>query len=145
MRYLGQGHEIPVEVPLGDLAGESRGAMRAAYEEAYKVLYKRTIPDARIEILAWSVTISTVPEQQQAVAKIRPGQERVSGVMRAVHDGRTNAETMVPFHHRDDLEPSDIIRGPALIGEAETTIFVPATFDASIDNLGSIVLQRKPN
>jgi len=52
---------------------------------------------------------------------------------------------MVPFHLRDDLEPSDIIRGPALIGEAETTIFVPATFDALIDNLGSIVLQRKPN
>ena len=145
MRYLGQGHEIPVEVPLGDLTGEGRGTMRAAYEEAYKVLYKRTIPDARIEILAWSVTISTVPEQQQAVAKIRPGQERVSDVMRAIHDGQTNAETMVPFHHRDDLEPSDIIRGPALIGEAETTIFIPATFDASIDNLGSIVLQRKPN
>jgi len=145
MRYLGQGHEIPVEVPLEDLTSESGDAMRAAYEEAYKVLYKRTIPDARIEILAWSVTISTVPEQLQAAAKIRPGQERVSDVMRAIHDGQTNAETMVPFHHRDDLEPSDIIRGPALIGEAETTIFIPATFDASIDNLGSIVLQRKPN
>ena len=145
MRYLGQGHEVPVEVPLGDLTSESGDAMRAAYEKAYKVLYKRTIPDARIEILAWSVTISTVPDQVQAAAKIRPGQERVSDVMRAIHDGQTNVKTMVPFHLRGDLEPSDIILGPALIGEAETTTFVPATFDASIDNLGSIVLQRKPN
>lgn len=145
MRYLGQGHEVPVEVPLGDLTSESGDAMRAAYEEAYKVLYKRTIPDARIEILAWSVTISTVPDQLQAAAKIRPGQERVSDVMRAIHDGQTNVKTMVPFHLRGDLKPSDIILGPALIGEAETTTFVPATFDASIDNLGSIVLQRKPN
>ena len=145
MRYVGQGHEIPVEIPPGELTSKSVGILRAAYETAYLALYKRVIPDARVEILAWSVTVSTVQEQKHAIARNRPEQERAPSAMRAIYDSTQNSERMVPFHHRNDLNASDMIRGPALIGETETTIFVPATFDAWIDNLGSIVLQRKPN
>jgi N-methylhydantoinase A len=145
MRYIGQGHEIAVDLPSGTLTKGSAATLRSAYESAYLKLYKRVIPDARIEVLAWSVTISTEQDTPCPVAKSHPRRKRTSPNTRAIYDGGRGEEIRVPFHLRDDLEPSDMVPGPALIGEQETTVYIPAAFDAWIDNLGSIVLQRKPN
>ena len=144
MRYIGQGHEIAVELPDGPLARESSAALRNSYEATYRKLYKRVIPDARIEVLAWSVTISTVPPAQSVMVRDVTARERISSTLHTVYDGRQQAEIRVPFHHSTNLDAGDLIPGPALIGERETTVFVPANFVATIDSVSSIVLRRHP-
>jgi N-methylhydantoinase A len=52
--------------------------------------------------------------------------------------------TAVPFFRRTDLEPGDVLRGPAVVCERETSTFVSGAFDAVIDATGSIVMDRKP-
>ena len=55
MRYLGQGHEIPVEVTdLDDVA-----SLRTAFESAYQTLFGRTIPDMDVEVLSWTMSVSS--------------------------------------------------------------------------------------
>src|SRR5207248_1709132 len=59
MRYAGQGHEIPVTVPVAKLAAKGTTRLKRSFDAAYRVLYGRTVPNMDVEIMSWSVTVST--------------------------------------------------------------------------------------
>ena len=58
MRYVGQGHEISVSVPLGELAEGSEGEIQAAFDASYKKLYGRLCEGVPVEAIHWRVTVS---------------------------------------------------------------------------------------
>src|SRR5207244_3536922 len=70
MRYVGQGHEITVPLPLRDLTQSDAAALREAFEREYAVLFKRPIPGAAIEALSWSVLISTTAHRPEPAANV---------------------------------------------------------------------------
>ena len=78
MRYVGQGHEITVPLPLQPLTAADALAMREAYERDYAALFERHIPDAAIEILSWSVQVSTEAKIPAAQGKARARRVRPS-------------------------------------------------------------------
>ncbi|HEX5509003.1 MAG TPA: hydantoinase/oxoprolinase family protein [Pseudolabrys sp.] len=143
MRYVGQGHEIAVTLPSRDLAAEDKATLRGAFEREYTALFARTIPGATIEVLTWSVTVSTA---LPAFERVQPMTMKVatkpSGT-RAFFDGRANATVDVALYRRADIEPGAIVVGPAIIAEDETSTFVSANFEAHIDHVGCIVMNRK--
>ena len=57
MRYVGQGYEVAVD--LGALDYTDAGAMREQFESVYQQLYGRTIPGMDVEILSWTLALST--------------------------------------------------------------------------------------
>ncbi|MGH8035803.1 MAG: hydantoinase/oxoprolinase family protein, partial [Lysobacterales bacterium] len=57
MRYVGQGHEIAVRLPL-EVYGEPHAEVfKQAFEKAYIQLYGRIIDGVDIEALSWTLTI----------------------------------------------------------------------------------------
>ncbi len=65
MRYVGQGHEIGVEVPRGVVVGTGSGAgddsmdaLRGAFDEAYRAVYGRIIPGLDVEVLSWTLVVT---------------------------------------------------------------------------------------
>ena len=144
MRYVGQGHEIAVKIPIGRLSVADRDVMRDAFERAYAELFKRTIPSAVIEVMSWSVLVAA--EAQVSGVVLTPdaglGDAEVHG-MRNYFDGRSASIIEIPLYRRDRMASGTIVRGPALITERETTTFVSDTFDAHVDGQDNIVLQRK--
>ena len=58
MRYLGQGHEVDVEIPAGPLGSGSLDAITAAFEAAYRALYSRTPQGVPLEALNWRAVVS---------------------------------------------------------------------------------------
>ncbi len=74
MRYVGQGHEIGVDVPKEVVAGAgSAGALRGAFDRAYRGVYGRVIPGLDVEVLSWTLVV-TAPGIGEASAKRRsPG------------------------------------------------------------------------
>ncbi len=58
IRYVGQGHEIRVPLPLGQLDGASIQVITTAFEEVYQRLYERLSLGVPIEIINWRVTAS---------------------------------------------------------------------------------------
>ncbi|MHA6692491.1 hydantoinase/oxoprolinase family protein [Devosia sp. A449] len=143
MRYLGQGQEIPVEIPDGVLGAEDAINLRNQFEADYKALFKRIIPLAQIEIMAWSVSISTVPTLPQAIASLELTDVPLSSTTRKFFDGRKGVHIDVPLYRRGDLKPGQRMAGPAIINETETSTFVTEGFDAWIDASNAIVMQRK--
>ncbi len=143
MRYVGQGHEIMVPVPVRDLTGDDAAALRESFEREYAVLFRRPIPGAAIEALSWSVLISTQAHRPDAMAPAPDKRAPSPDGSRAFFDGRAGHSIDVPTYRRARLEAGVRVAGPAIIAEDETSTFVTASFDARIDAAGCIVLERR--
>src|SRR6476659_5193749 len=88
MRYVGQGHEITVPLPLRDLTVDDAKALRDTFEREYSVLFRRPIPGAAIEALSWSVLISTQAHRPDAIASAPEKRAPAPDGSRAFFDGR---------------------------------------------------------
>jgi N-methylhydantoinase A len=143
MRYVGQGHEITVPLPVRELTANDAVVLRDEFEREYSMLFRRPIPGAAIEVLSWSVLISTQAQRPivlpAAVEKRAPAPDG----SRSFFDGRAGSHVDVPTYRRERLEAGVRVRGPAIIAEDETSTFITASFDACIDAAGCIVMERR--
>jgi N-methylhydantoinase A len=143
MRYVGQGHEIMVPLPVRDLTANDAATLREIFEREYSVLFKRPIPGAAIEALSWSVLVSTQAAQPQPLAPVAEQRPPSPDGARAFFDGRAGDTIDVPLYRRERMEAGARVPGPAIIAEDETSTFVTANFDARIDAAGCIVMERR--
>jgi len=158
MRYVGQGHEILVPLPLGPYDDSHGEVFRRRFETAYRQLYGRTIEGVAIEALSWTLTITaekkgTDPflpaekaadaEQAQAKRGLSPSSEPASIGHQALFDPATCQPVEALVYLRGDLPPGATVSGPALITEEQTTTVVPPAWQGVIDDHGGIVLTRR--
>jgi N-methylhydantoinase A len=144
MRYVGQGHEISVPLPVEEYSRDHSIVFREAFEAVYAKLYGRTISSIDVEVLSWTLTMSA------PVAST--GSKGCDDVHHAVidtpeqqsfYDPVTGVRDDVPVFRRSSLDPGVQIEGPALITEAQTTTVVTSCYNATIDARGHIVLSRR--
>jgi len=144
MRYVGQGHEIAVPLPVEDYDVEHVGIFLRAFEHEYTQLYGRIISGVDVEVLSWTLTLSApLDHQQNNVRGITRESDAGSPTEQTMFDPGTTSRIEVPVLHRARLRPGDSIAGPALITEEQTTTVVSSSYDASIDARGYIVMTRK--
>ena len=145
MRYKGQGHEIEVEIPNRPLTGADLESLAEAYDSAYQAQFQRSVPAFTIEIMNWSVTVST-----KVVSKPVTSEQYVRGQKAAplhqktqkVYFGQDVGELETPVYYRDRLELGEQIDGPALIVEAQTTTLITPDFSAVVDGMGNIIVEN---
>ena len=143
MRYIGQGHEIPVTLPLRDLGSDDAALLRRLFEGRYAEIFGRAVPGVEVEILAWSIAMSASAGVTRADPPTPSPSTPTASSRRQLFDGLRSEFEDVPVHWRDDLAPGSRIAGPAVIAEAQTATVVSARFDARIDRFGNIVLERR--
>lgn len=144
MRFVGQGWEIPVLLSEADAEAADRGAVTARFEAAYRALFGRTVEGLDVEITSWSVRVST-PVAPIAPEKTLPGQrEALSGARRPVFDPAGQTFKNAAVFEREALAPGTAAPGPAVIVESETSIIVPAGFEAVMQIDGCLLLERRP-
>ncbi len=144
MRYTGQGHEIAITLPDRALTAADADKIRDAFEADYRRLFERHIPNAMIEILSWSVLVSTEPDKVRKLAarKAVSGAAKASG-SRLLWDPVDGRPQKIDTIARDALKAGQRIAGPAMILESGTSTFVSAAFEASVDAGGALVLERR--
>ena len=141
MRYVGQGYEIAVDVPALD-SPDFKAAMESAFHDAYRSLYGRVIPDLEIEILSWTLALATTTDTANDIEA--PRSERAAAVQSQVdlYDPIAGAEVRADLYLRADLRPGDSLNGPALIVEEQTTTVVTSAYQAVVNRLGYLVIER---
>jgi len=144
MRYIGQGHEIAVDLPLRDLDNGDAGLLRGLFEKRYAEIFGRAVPGVEVEILAWSVTMSASVGGETSDPPSPRASRPEAKERRRLFDGLLGEYKDVPVHWRDELAAGSLIHGPAIIAESQTATVVSAVFDARIDRFGHIVLERRP-
>ncbi len=143
MRYIGQGHEIAVDLPLGQLGPGDDVVIRIAFELAYQALYDRLIPGVDIEILSWIVAVASAPEALSSLNGGVASFEATEEGNRRVFDPASGAYLDAKIYSRDKLKPGARVVGPAIITEDETSTVVTPLFNAQMDGQGALVLTRK--
>ncbi|MDH7799140.1 MULTISPECIES: hydantoinase/oxoprolinase family protein [unclassified Beijerinckia] len=143
MRYAGQGHEISVPVHAFVDKADDVATLRESFEAEYLRVYSRAVPAADVELLSWAVTVSadreaSAPDPSECRLR-RPSPLRIDKLF----DPDRGGWTEVQIYHRDSLAAGDIIDGPAVIQERETSTLITAAFRARINEWDCIDCTRK--
>jgi N-methylhydantoinase A len=143
MRYVGQGHELAIDLPTGPYTELHRDRFTEIFEQTYVKLYGHRIEGVDVEALSWTLMVSEPVTQRLKSAKLKP-----SGPLKAigecsVFDAETAIRMEVPVYLREQLAGDVFINGPALITEDQTTTVISSSFSASVNSLGCIVLTKK--
>ena len=147
MRYVGQGHEIGVPISAGllgdqDAAPSEAAGLRNAFDTSYSELYGRTIPGLDVEVLSWTLVVSTTPPEVRTLsAPPSQGAPLPTGTAQLV-EGGSHPRAEAGVFSRSDLAPGMSLEGPALIAEDQTTTVVPTGFAAHVATGGHLVLTR---
>jgi N-methylhydantoinase A len=141
-RYVGQGHEIQIGIPVRTLTKKDGAVLKAAFEKAYQAVYNLTIPGQQAEITTWSVTVSSGVKPPAPARKVAKGKVAKPLHHRKVHDGVAGKALPTPVYWRFDLAAGAVIKGPAIIAEHETSTIVTPRYSARIDSVGYIHLER---
>lgn len=143
MRYVGQGHEITVDLPVRPIQDADVAWFKEAFDKAYEATFGRIIPSMEVEILTWSVTISGAGSVAEKATE--PGTVATAEPIgrRQLFDSDRTDYDEVPVFARASLSPGAIVSGPALIVEDQTTTVISRRFDARLNSLGYIDMQRK--
>jgi len=142
MRYLGQGHEIPVALPVRALRDDDASLLQDAFDQAYQRLYERTLPNAEVEILTWALSLSVASDKVTQAVQQDSLHAAASMGNRTIFDPAAERARDIPVYWRPDLLPGAHFAGPALIAEDETSTYVPATFHAHVGANGFIIIDR---
>lgn len=144
MRYLGQGHEIPVALPTRPLQAGDETTLRRGFEAAYQQRYGRIIPDAQVEILTWALTLGGHPEAltiSPLTAAATPSSLQPPETRSLIDPhGHTVTAAVV---WREDLAPGQWLAGPALITEAQTSTFIGPGQRAWLHPSGHLIIDRE--
>jgi len=141
MRYVGQGWELPVNVPIEQLGNADGQALKAGYDREYEAFFGRTIDGLDIEIVSWSLRASSPvakPQRRPLTEKGAPA--RVSG-KRRLFDARLEAFQTAAVVDREHMRAGDWVAGPAVITERETTTIVTASREAVMQADGCLLLR----
>ena len=143
LRYVGQGYELRVAVPQGDLDGAALEQVWQAFHELHEQEYGHFFSDSPIEIVNIRLTgvgkmpkIATPPAPvgetlDAAQVKTAMSVFRVDGALQRLE---TN------FYIRAKLPPETTIEGPAVILQKDTTTVVPPNWSAALDKGANLIL-----
>jgi 5-oxoprolinase (ATP-hydrolysing) len=148
-RYAGQGYEVRFDVPPGDVtdagwAAALAEAFHAAHEAEYghrfdsevEIVNIRVVGIGRIEELRWAEVDRTASGDGSQARTLE--REVVFDV-----EGRPQRRP-TPFYDRELLRAGDIVEGPAIIEQYDTTTVIPPGLKAEIDRFGNIVVDCRP-
>ena len=132
MRYAGQGHEIKVPIENNSLSLIDIDSIKSSFEQKYEDLYARILPNADIEILTWSLSLSIQNENPNQYKELNSYMNLKENASVDFVDYHSEKKIKVPYFERNDLKPGDLIKGQCIISEEQTTIIVSKNFDIKV-------------
>lgn len=141
MRYLGQGHEVTVAFPPGQLSASHTPDIERAFYQVYEQRYGRNIADIPLETVTWRVTVSA-PTPTSHIAQAVPcsGADSALKGRRMVWFPGYAQPLDTPVYNRYMLTPGDAIAGPAVVEEAESTTVVGPDSRLEVDSFKNLII-----
>jgi N-methylhydantoinase A len=143
MRYVGQGWDIPVALPFENFDDASAERMIGLFEEEYVRFFGRAVEGLETEIVSWSVKISSPLPDVQRVPAVNGQRAASPRARRELFDAGSGVFVEAGIHDRGDLSPGDVISGPAIVVERETSTVLTPCFVATVQADGCLLVTRR--
>ncbi len=143
VRYAGQGYELEVTVPSGALGEAEMRGVESRFHEAHRQMYGYATLDRPIEAVNLRVTaLTTLPQPDLAPAQLNgrrnPHEARESD-RQAYFRGRL---VHTSIYNRSLLRPGDVVDGPAIIEQEDSTTVVWEGQTSTVDAYSNLLLER---
>jgi N-methylhydantoinase A len=143
LRYLGQYHEVNVDVSPKMLKDSDWDAIRELFHERHDALYGYSLREegTAVELLnlrLGAIGLTRKPALERGPRRPASCAHALKG-RRSVYVGERFAK--VPVYDGDRLVHGNRLAGPAIIESVNTTIVVPRGWSARYDGLGNCLLE----
>ena len=138
LRYRGQGYELRVELPPGEIATKYVEEVLQRFHHVYRDAYGYAQNDQPVEATEWHLTAITagtraLPAFQPATNKRRRTESR-----RRAYFPELSGMVECEIHDRSSLETGRVINGPVLIADPDSTTLVLPGDSATVDKSGHL-------
>ena len=140
-RYLGQGNEITLWVGEGEQWPATDADVQALFDADYERIYGLTIPDVGIEAVTWRLSAYALADQVEPVGVVGTG-EAAPHRTRPVRFHRSAPAVDTPVYRRPELGVGQVLAGPAIIEERETTAVIRPGWTVTVAADGSLIADR---
>lgn len=142
LRYLGQFHEVEVEVPAGPIDATTIDAAVANLHARHEQLYTFNMPWQTVEFLTFRLR-ATAPKAAFELRRIEDGTGEPDAALKRRRVCRFDGvDVETPVYDGALLRAGDTFDGPAIIEETTTTVVVPSRYRCAVDPYRNYVLSR---
>jgi len=147
MRYVGQAHEVVLDIPSEivehEMDANAIRKLEEIFHERHKTLFGHASPEAAVEFITLSVT-AIGPIDTGRVFEISKGSEDSKHAEkgdRSVYFEELGGYGDCKTYDRYLLKANNVIKGPAVIEQMDTTIVIPPGQIGRVDKYGNIVIE----
>jgi N-methylhydantoinase A len=146
MRYLGQAHEVPVEVPAELVAGIDAAAVArlgTLFHEKHLHLFGHDSRESEVEIMTLSVS-AVGPRERGETPDIAVGTADPAAALkgrRSVYFEETGGYADCDTYERSLLLAGNVIAGPAVVEQMDTTTVIPPGETAVVHRSGALIVE----
>jgi N-methylhydantoinase A len=142
MLYLGQTHtvSVPLDIPVAGLTGDG---VRTAFEDAYRTTFGRLLDGIPMRVMNYRIAVigrrpafdmgAFAPVTDRTAEQCRTGSRRIYA------DGAWHDAVL---YDRHALPVGARVEGPAILEQADTTIFIDPGLKGAVDAFGNVVIDR---
>jgi N-methylhydantoinase A len=142
-RYYLQNIQIPCRFDLDELKDGVSAFLRERFEEAHSQRYNFELPDSPLEIATIRVVgRGTIRGVSLATNENGAGEDASGAVIR---DDKVffNGEWMgTPIYDRGKLVPGNVVEGPAVVAQDDTTVVIEPGYSGAVDRYGNILIEE---
>ncbi|MBI2361122.1 MAG: hydantoinase/oxoprolinase family protein, partial [Deltaproteobacteria bacterium] len=142
MRYVGQFHEVEVEIPSGALTPEHVTGTVESLHKRHHELYTFSMRFRAVEFITFRLK-ATARRVSFQLEEIPGGDENPQGALKrrrsCIFDGNA---IDTPVYDGERIRAGNVIQGPAILEEKTTTVVVPPSFQCRVDRFKNYLLQK---
>jgi N-methylhydantoinase A len=143
LRYVGQFHEVEVEVPSAALDNAGMDEAIANFHARHEGLYTFNMPSQTVEFLTFRLR-ATTPKAAFELRRLGRGDGDPSAALKRRRTCRFDGRDIeTPVYDGAILEAGDRFEGPAIIEETTTTVVIPTRYSCEVDAFHNYVLTRR--
>ncbi len=147
-RYVGQGYELRVDAPDGDVDAGWVKDVANTFHENHGRTYSQRFDDKPVQLVNVRVTgVGTIPHIR--LPRIESGGQDASAALKSTtralfwSDDTAEPEWVeTPVYRRDKLLAGNTFAGPAIVEQFDSTTIVGAGQRATVDEVGHIIIER---
>ena len=142
LRYLGQFHEVEVEVPPGDVDAAAIEATIENFHARHEQLYTFNMTWQAVEFLTFRLR-ATTPKAPFELTRIEAAAGDAGRAIKRHRQVWWDGEARdTPVYDGELLRAGDRFPGPAIIEETTTTVVVPPAYAVEVDPYRNYIMTR---
>ncbi len=143
VRYCGQSYELTIPCPEGPLDTAALAHIRQSFFDQHRNVYGYAAEDEPIEVVNLATT-ATGRIRRPALRSLEPGDGDPASARKDERDAYFAACGVVrcSIYDRYKLRQADIVKGPAIIEEYDSTVVLNPGYQAEVDEFANLLITR---